>query len=56
MLPLVLEIDWSSFVNDYLSQVSGILSWNAVININGVFVRHIDWHSIAHLYINLKYL
>ena len=49
MLPIVLEIDWSSFVDHYLFQVNEILSWNAVIYIDGVFVKHINWDYMADL-------
>lgn len=55
----VLEIDWSSFVDDSLFQAAEILSANAVITtVNSYssvpYVRHIDWYSLANIYIKTK--
>ena len=54
-MTLVLEIDWSAFVSDSLSRAAEILSANAVITVNsGAFSRHIDWHSLANIFIKIK--
>jgi hypothetical protein len=54
-MTLVLEIDWSAFVDDSLFRAAKILSANAVISINsGAFSRHIDWHSLANIFIKIK--
>ena len=51
----VLEIDWSAFVGDSLFRVAEILTANAVISVNsGIFLRHIDWYSLANIYIKTK--
>ena len=52
MTLLVLEIDWSAFVDESLLRAADILAANAVITENsGVFLRHIDWYSLANIYI-----
>jgi hypothetical protein len=52
-MTLVLEIDWSAFVDDSLFRAAEILAANAVITVSsGAFSRHIDWYSLADIYIN----
>lgn len=54
-MTLVLEIDWSAFVGDSLFRAAEILSANAVISVNsGAFSRHIDWYSLADIFIKIK--
>lgn len=54
-MTLVLEIDWSAFVDDSLFRAAEILAANAVITVNsGAFSRHIDWYSLADIYIKTK--
>jgi hypothetical protein len=54
----VLEIDWSSFVGDALINAADILVANAVITVNSnsgiTYVRHINWDSLATIYIKVK--
>lgn len=54
-----LEIDWNSYVDDSLSQAASILASNAVLTVQsllstGPYIRHIDWSSLAIIYIRVK--
>lgn len=54
----VLEIDWDAYVFEALSNAVEILNSTAVITVNYPFgityVRHIDWLSLANIYIDTK--
>lgn len=59
-IKMVLEIDFSAFVHDWLLEAYRILASNAVISIHSVlgltYARHIDWWSLGNIYLKTQTL
>ena len=57
---MILEIDFSAFVKDWLIEAYNIIHSNAVISVHTVsgltYARHIDWSSLTNIFLKTHYM